>query len=370
MIQIPNVAEETKEKIKRSSAYSLPHNPTGAGYKPQDIKNALFKPIVDGENSVLAEIEKLINELNKVLPSVKISEIKLSGKDNTLQLLDENMQEIAAINLPFVNLTVFEETEKNIPNNIELILNETNYRLKAELSSPNGVVAQSNEIDLPIESLVVGAEYFDGKIILLLKNNTSIAVEISDLVSGLVNETDFASFQDNVNGEIGKLQTDIILIDKNATDNINDLQNRVSDLENNSGGGGNITVEQEVNDSENPVSSKAVKEEFYLFSNAYDDRFKQLTVSQVDFYNGGSLKLENNKDYHTTDAISDLDIAIPDGNILCSVMFKTADSGTVTIRIDGAKGYIGKAPDLEENGVTWELSIHNGIIASGKVVSE
>ena len=69
MEQIPNISQETKDKIKRSSAYSLPNNPTGAGYKPQDIKNAFFKPIVDVQNSILAELEKLITELNKILPT-------------------------------------------------------------------------------------------------------------------------------------------------------------------------------------------------------------------------------------------------------------------------------------------------------------
>ena len=369
MTKIPNVAEETKEKIKRSSAYSLPNNPTGAGYKPQDIKNALFKPIVDGQNSVLAEIERLITELNKVLPSLEVGDIKLGGKDNTLQLLDANMQEIASIDLPFVNLTDYEETTKSIPNNIALKLNETNYRLKAELSSPNGVVAQSDEIDLPIESLVVGAEYFDGKIILLLKNGTSIPIELTDLIRGLVNETDFESFQNDINGEIGSLQNGISAIDQYATDNINDLQDRVSDLEQNSGGGGNITVEQEVNDSTNPVSSKAVNTTIQNFASSYMQMVKDLTVEQVIIYDSDVIEVENNKDYHANGDISNLDIRIPSGNILCSFMFKIIDSGNFNISITGSTGYIGKAPDFK-NGETWELNIHNGIIASGKVVSE
>lgn len=374
MTKIPNVAEETKEKIKRSSAYSLPNNPTGAGYKPQDIKNALFKPIVDGQNSVLAEIERLINELNKVLPTIKISEMKLNGKDNTLQLLDENMQKIASIDLPFVKLTNYEETTKNIPNKIELKLNTTDYSLKAELLSPNGAISQSNEIDLPIESFVVGAEYADGMISLSLENGTTLDVELTDIVRGLVNEKDFEAFKGSVAGDVGRLDEGIKAIDEYTTNNINDLQDRVSDLEQGGTGGGDYLqegdVQQEVNNSTNPVSSVAVQNEFQEFAEYYDDRVNALVVKQENFYNGNLLSVKHNFDYHAIEDISNLNIVIPDGNILCSIMFKTADSGTVTISIDGVKGYIGKAPDLEENGVTWELSIHNGIIASGKVVSE
>lgn len=231
-----------------------------------------------------------LQDINNVLKTVKISEIKLN--ENTLQLLDENMQEIAAIDLPYVNLTDFEETTKNIPNNIELKLNETNYRLKAELSSQNGVIAQSNEIDLPIESLVVGAQYLDGRIILLLKNGTSIDVELTDLIRGLVNETDFELFQNNINGEIGNLQNGISSLDRYATENINNLQDRVSDLEQNSGGS-NITVEQEVNDSTNPVSSKAVKNEFGRFSNAYDEIInskKTEAINEAKSYTDSSIQ--------------------------------------------------------------------------------
>lgn len=355
MIKIPNVAEETKEKIKRSSAYSLPNNPTGAGYKPQDIKNALFKPIVDGQNSVLAEIDKLINELNKVLPSVKISEMKLNGKDNTLHLLDANMQEIASIDLPFVNLTDYEETTKSIPNNIALKLNETNYRLKAELSSPNGVVAQSDEIDLPIESLVVGAEYFDGKIILLLKNGTSIPIELTDLIRGLVNETDFESFQNDINGEIGSLQNGISAIDQYATDNINDLQNRVSDLEENSGG--DITVEQEVNDSTNPVSSKAVKE----VTDELAIKYKTLENSPEPF------PLENNTVYIAQAPITKLYVDLPtDNNYICSLTFEVGKNYDIRLyRDDGEIIYL-KPLDFE-SGELWEINIMNNIVASGKV---
>lgn len=137
-----------------------------------------------------------------------------------------------------------------------------------------------------------------------------------------------------------------------------------------SGPGGSITVEQEVNDSENPVSSVAVQNEFSAFSIAYDEIIKQLTVSQEEFDNDSVLIVENNKDYHAINDISSLDMRISSiGECICSVTFKIVDSGDFDIGILGCKGYIGKAPDFK-NGETWELNIHNGIIASGKVVSE
>jgi hypothetical protein len=373
MTQIPNVAEETKEKIKRSSAYSLPNNPTGAGYKAQDIKNALFKPIVDGQYSVLAEVDKLIDALNSVLPQVIIREMKLMlAKDELVlqfQTDDGMISSTAPIELPY-------ENKYTAASEIVTRLDKSDYTLTIDLKSASGTTLSSSSVNLPIESMIIGASYNNGIITLQLKNNedgsigNTIDVNISDLISGLVNETDFETFQDNVNGEIVDLQNDIIAINQYATENINNLQDRVSELEENSGGGGNITVEKEVNDSENPVSSVAVKNEFSRFVDYYDEKIERAVVIQKTFGDGEHFVVENNKDYHADDYIATLTIVIPDDNILCSLMFTTVDSGTVNITLDGVKGYIGKAPDLDENGVTWELSIHNGIIASGKVVSE
>ncbi len=64
MGKIPNITEEKKRAIKRSSAFSLPNNPTGAGFKPDDIRRALYEPIVNATNSALAEIDRVINQIN------------------------------------------------------------------------------------------------------------------------------------------------------------------------------------------------------------------------------------------------------------------------------------------------------------------
>jgi hypothetical protein len=92
-------------------------------------------------------------------------------------------------------------------------------------------------------------------------------------------------------------------------------------------------------------------------------------VTQEYFSDEAILDVVNNKDYHAETDISNLVVTIPSGECLCSITFKIIDSGDFNIGIMGCNGYIGKAPDFK-NGETWELNIHNGIIASGKVVSE
>lgn len=74
---------------------------------------------------------------------------------------------------------------------IELSLNSTNFKMTATLKDKNGnTVNTSNEIDLPLESVVVNASYDSStkEIVLTLQNGNTVRVSIADLVSGLQTE--------------------------------------------------------------------------------------------------------------------------------------------------------------------------------------
>lgn len=64
---IKNISPEVLEAIKRKSAFTLPDNPGASGYKPEDIRRALYRPILDATNSALAEIDRVIDEINDYL---------------------------------------------------------------------------------------------------------------------------------------------------------------------------------------------------------------------------------------------------------------------------------------------------------------
>lgn len=67
MAKIQKTSGVTKAAIKRKSAQTLPNNPTEAGYKAADIRNAFFRPITDDENSVLSELDRVIHEVNLIV---------------------------------------------------------------------------------------------------------------------------------------------------------------------------------------------------------------------------------------------------------------------------------------------------------------
>lgn len=63
---ISKISAETKDAIKRKSAYSLPDRPSDQGMKPDEIKRAFWQPIVDVTYSALGEIDRVIDEVNEI----------------------------------------------------------------------------------------------------------------------------------------------------------------------------------------------------------------------------------------------------------------------------------------------------------------
>lgn len=66
---------------------------------------------------------------------------------------------------------------------------DSNYDLVVSLLDKDGNVLSTQDVDLPVESMIVNASYANGVLTLTLQNGQTLNVDISDIVSGLVPET-------------------------------------------------------------------------------------------------------------------------------------------------------------------------------------
>lgn len=73
---VPQISAETLAAIRRKSAYNLPDRPSERGMKPDEIKKAMAGPVIDSENSAIAELMRVIGDINRVL---KLIETEGSG---------------------------------------------------------------------------------------------------------------------------------------------------------------------------------------------------------------------------------------------------------------------------------------------------
>ena len=67
MGKIHKISPEVKERIRKKGASHLPDNPGASGYKPADIKRALSAPITDDTDSVIEEVNRIVEDINGIV---------------------------------------------------------------------------------------------------------------------------------------------------------------------------------------------------------------------------------------------------------------------------------------------------------------
>ncbi len=136
--EIAKISQETKDAIRRKSAATLPDNPSEMGWKPNEIKKAFYTATTDKDNSVLAEIDRVVEETNAALAetsteldesaSVKVDEAKEEVKGYTDTAVSESakaMKEYA------------DEQDGLLGASVEVSLDD-DYMVKVVLKNVNG----------------------------------------------------------------------------------------------------------------------------------------------------------------------------------------------------------------------------------------
>lgn len=79
-------SEETKRRIKRKTVYAMPDRPSEKGIKAEAVKRAFWSPLLDDEDSLLAEMDRVVDEVNNDLNDM---EEKVDALKATVCKLDE-----------------------------------------------------------------------------------------------------------------------------------------------------------------------------------------------------------------------------------------------------------------------------------------
>ncbi len=131
------------------------------------------KPIVGIDYFTDAEKRQFKDDVAKMVePKVK---------QYSKEYIDENMKLYSLI------------TETG--NNIDITMDNNTFVIKFDLKDKNGTIISTKSIDLPLETMVIGASYnkTSKEIILTLKNGQNVEFSIADLISGLVDTNTFTA---------------------------------------------------------------------------------------------------------------------------------------------------------------------------------
>ena len=59
--------------MRQKSAYALPLHPSEAGWKPDEIRKTLWQPLLDGEDSLLSELNRVAAEADEAVRAIGTS---------------------------------------------------------------------------------------------------------------------------------------------------------------------------------------------------------------------------------------------------------------------------------------------------------
>lgn len=107
--------------------------------------------------------------------------------DDNTDAISDNAEAIDTINTNLESYSLISETG----NKIQLLMDNSTYKIKAILKDKNNnTLDTSNEIDLPMESVVLSVAYnsTDKELVITLQNGSITRVPLTSLISGLVNE--------------------------------------------------------------------------------------------------------------------------------------------------------------------------------------
>ena len=157
------------------------------------------------DNDVFASVDTANSKTKKtkastlkkyVKENLNYSEVAGKPSINGTELLgDKSLQDLGiqpagdyALNSALKSYSLVTETG----NKISLTINSSTYVMTLQLKDKNGNVLSTGTIDLPLETMVVGASYNADtqEIELTLKNGSKVSFSVADLVKGLVNEDD------------------------------------------------------------------------------------------------------------------------------------------------------------------------------------
>ena len=68
--KISQVSTNTEQAIKRKTAFALPDRPSESGMRPEEIKKAFYAAMTDKDDSLMAEIKRIVNESNNVAEDI------------------------------------------------------------------------------------------------------------------------------------------------------------------------------------------------------------------------------------------------------------------------------------------------------------
>ena len=127
---IEKISENKRKQIINKSVNPLPNNPSKAGYKADEIKKAMFGFVTDEKDSIIAEINRIINEINFNFDNIDLSDYNTKEEIRNLikDFITNNTSELE-------NYYTKKQIEESLATNADLSKKYTDERVAGLINS-------------------------------------------------------------------------------------------------------------------------------------------------------------------------------------------------------------------------------------------
>lgn len=228
--KVTNLESETtkNEELRQKNEQNRIKNEEERVQYFNDIKEKVENGDFNGKDALINGVNTLeIVEGENISLQQQANVLTIS---NTYQYNDSEIKgDIEEIKQNLTKYSLVTETGSKVL----LSINSSTYVMTLELKDKNNNTISSGEVDLPLETMVVGATYNNEtkEIELTLQNGTKVSFSVADLVSGLVNEDDLnTKLQDyalktSIPTKTSQLTNDSGFINK-SVDNLDNYYNK------------------------------------------------------------------------------------------------------------------------------------------------
>ena len=153
-------------------------------------------------NRIDTEVNALNVRIDSEVTDLNAEDERLDTKINNYKS-DKNLVDASELTQALEPYSLISNTGKKLHIDGEHL--EDEFRFKVQLLNENNeVLSTSEEVDLPLESMVISGNYDSAtkEVVLTLKDGNTIRFSVADLIDGLVSESDFNAHVDNTDVHI------------------------------------------------------------------------------------------------------------------------------------------------------------------------
>ena len=175
---------------------------------------------------------------------------------------------------------IYDDSDKGA--SIDVSINTTTYVMTINLKNSDGTTISTSSIDLPLESVVVSG-YYDStnkKIVLILKDESTIDIPVGDLVAGLQTEiTSDNKLSADLVDDTNSTNKFVTSAEKTTWNNKSDFSGNYNDLTNKP----NLTLKEDKSNKVTEIDEDSTDTEYPSAKCVYDSQTKQDTLIDMSF---------------------------------------------------------------------------------------